>query len=143
MHVPLTTLDFLHRAEGVYGARPAVIDEPDPPGGGLGTITYSELARRARSLAVAFDDLGLDAGERIAILSPNAGRLLIALFGIPAHGRVLVPINFRLNRDEIAYIIEHSGATALLVDPEYDDLTRDIPVAHRFVLGADTDAETD
>ena len=111
MHVPLTTLDFLHRAEGVYGARSAVIDEPNPPGGGLGTITYSELARRARSLAVGFDDLGLDAGERIAILSPNAGRFLIALFGIPAHGRVLVPINFRLNRDEIAYIIEHSGAT--------------------------------
>ena len=141
MHVPLTTLDFLHRAEGVYGARSAVIDEPNPPGGGLGTITYSELARRARSLAVGFDDLGLDAGERIAILSPNAGRFLIALFGIPAHGRVLVPINFRLNRDEIAYIIEHSGATALLVDPEYDDLTRDISVAHRFVLGADTDVE--
>ena len=91
-------------------------------------------------MAVAFDELGLDAGERIAILSPNAGRFLIALFGIPAHGRVLVPINFRLNRDEIAYIIEHSGASALLVDPEYAELTADIPVRHRFVLGPDTDA---
>ena len=141
MHVPLTTLDFLHRAENVYGARPAVTDEPNPPGDGLGTITYAELARRARSLAVAFDDLGLAACERVAILSPNAGRFLVALFGIPAHGRVLVPINFRLNRHEIAYIIEHSGATALLVDPEYDDLTRDIPVRHRFVLGADTDRD--
>ncbi len=141
MHVPLTTLDFLHRAENVYGARPAVIDEPNPPGGGLGTITYAELARRARSLAVAFDDLGLAAGERVAILSPNAGRFLVALFGIPAHGRVLVPINFRLNRHEIGYIIEHSGATALLVDPEYDDLTKDIPVHHRFVLGEGTDRD--
>ena len=76
-----------------------------------------------------------NAGERIAILSPNAGRFLVALFGVPAHGRVLVPINFRLNRDEIAYIVEHSGASALLVDPEYDGLTADIPVGHRFVLG--------
>src|SRR5689334_9328104 len=141
MHVPLTTLDFLERAETVFADRTAVVDEPDPPGGSLGTFTYAELGRRARSVAVAFDELGLDAGERVAILSPNAGRFLIALFGIPAHGRVLVPINFRLNRDEIAYIIEHAGASALLVDPEYDELTADIAVKHRFVLGADTDAE--
>ena len=126
MHVPLTTLDFLERAESVFTDRTAVVDEPAPPGGGLGSFTYGELGRRARSIAVAFDELGLDAGDRIAILSPNAGRFLIALFGIPAHGRVLVPINFRLNRDEIAYIVEHSGSTALLVDPEYDELTRDI-----------------
>ena len=139
MHVPLTTLDFLHRAETVYGARAAVVDEPAPPGGSLGTSTYAELAQWARSVAIAFDELGLGAGERVAILSPNAGRFLVALFGIPAHGRVLVPINFRLNRDEIAYIVEHSGASALLVDPEYDELTSDIPVMHRFVLGGETD----
>ncbi len=144
MHVPLTTLDFLHRAENVYGTRVAVVDEPDTPdapgGPGIGTITYAELAKRARSLAVACDDLGLDRGERVAILSPNAGRFLAALFGVPAHGRVLVPINFRLNREEIAYIIEHSGASTLLVDPEYADLTAALPVRHRFVLGPDTDA---
>ena len=141
MHVPLTTLDFLHRAETVYGARDAVVDEPNPPGGSIGTITYAELGRRARSIAIKFDELGLDAGERVAILSPNSGRFLTALFGIPAHGRVLVPINFRLNRDEIAYIIEHSGASAFLVDPEYDELTRDIAVQHRVVLGTETDAD--
>src|SRR5580765_1959310 len=99
MHVPLTTLDFLHRAETVYGSRVAVVDEPNPPGGSIGTITYAELGRRARSVAVMFDELGLGAGERVAILSPNAGRFLTTLFGVPAHGRVLVPINFRLNRE--------------------------------------------
>jgi len=141
MHVPLTTLDFLERAETVFGHRTAVVDEPDPPGGSLGTCTYGDLATRARSVAVAFDELGLDAGERVAILSPNAGRFLIALFGLPAYGRVLVPINFRLNREEIAYIVEHSGASALLVDPEYDELTATVPVPHRFVLGSGTDDE--
>ena len=141
MHVPLTTLDFLHRAETVYGARAGIVDEPAPPGGGLGTFTYAELGQQARSVAIAFDELGLGAGERIAILSPNAGRFLVALFGIPAYGRVLVPINFRLNRHEIAYIMEHSGASALLVDPEYDEITRGIPIRHRFVLGSETDAD--
>jgi acyl-CoA synthetase (AMP-forming)/AMP-acid ligase II len=141
VEVPLTVLDFLERAETVFADREAVVDEPDPPGGGMGRVTYRDLAANARGLAIALDDLGVGAGERVAILSPNAARFLVALFGVPAFGRVLVPINFRLNRDEIAYILDHSGASVLLVDPEYADLVADIPVRHRFVLGTATDAE--
>jgi fatty-acyl-CoA synthase len=141
VEVPLTVLDFLDRAETVFPTREAVVDEPDPPGGGLGRLTYGELAAKARSLALALDDLGVGPGERVAIISPNAARFLIALFGVPAFGRVLVPINFRLNRAEFAYILEHSGASVLLVDAEFADVVADIPVPHRFVLGADTDAE--
>ena len=37
------------------------------------------------------------------------------------NGRMFVPINFRLSRDEVAYIVEHCGARALLVDPEIAD----------------------
>lgn len=141
MEVPLTVIDFLERAETVFADREAVVDEPDPPGGGLGRLTYGQLAAKARSLAIVLDELGIGAGERVAILSPNAGRFLVALYGVPAFGRVLVPINFRLNRDEVAYIVEHSGATVLLVDPEYAELVADIPVRHRYVLGTDSDAE--
>lgn len=141
MEVPLTITDFLDRAETVFADREAVVDEPDPPGGGLGRLTYGELAAKARGLAVALDELGIGAGERVAIISPNAARFLVALFGVPAFGRVLVPINFRLNRAEVAYIIEHSGATVLLVDPEYAELVADIPIPHRFVLGTATDPE--
>ncbi len=141
MEVPLTVTDFLDRAETVFAAREAVVDEPEPPGGGLGRVSYGTLAGQARSLAVALDELGLDAGERVAIMSPNAARFLVALYGVPAFGRVLVPVNFRLNRDEVAYILEHSGASVLLVDPEYDELLAGLPIAHRYVLGTDTDAE--
>ncbi len=59
MIVPLTLGDFLERAELVYGDREAVVDEPNPPGGGLGRFTYAELAAMARSLAAALDDLGV------------------------------------------------------------------------------------
>ena len=47
-------------------------------------------------------------GERVAIVSPNASRFLISLFGVSAFGRALVPVNFRLNAEEIRYIFEHS-----------------------------------
>ena len=140
MIVPLTLADFLERAERVYGDRLAVVDEPDPPGGSLGRITYAQCAAMSRSLAAALDDLGIGAGERVAIVSPNAGRFLVSLFGVSVFGRVLVPINFRLNADEIRYIIEHSGSTVALVDPEMEDIVRPIPVKHRFILGAATDA---
>src|SRR5688572_15940584 len=106
MHVPLTLTDFLYRAELVYGDRIAVVDEPQPPGGGLGRITYRELGRMARSMACALDDLGVPEGARVAIVSPNAARFAIALFGVSAFGRVLVAVNFRLNADEIRYIVE-------------------------------------
>jgi acyl-CoA synthetase (AMP-forming)/AMP-acid ligase II len=140
MIVPLTLVDFLERAEFVYGDREAVVDEPNPPGGGLGRITYGQFARMARSLAAALDDLGVAAGERVAIVSPNAARFLVSLFGVSAYGRVLVPVNYRLRPDEITYILEHSGASVLLVDPELDESLRHLKVSHRYVLGRETDA---
>ncbi len=141
MIVPLTLSDFLERAEQVYGDREAVVDEPEPPGGGLGRITYRQLAEMSRSLAAALDDLGVGPAERVAIVSPNAARFLVALFGVPAFGRPIVPVNFRLNADEIRYIFEHSGATVALIDPDLDATLKDVPVRHRFVLGRHTDAE--
>jgi fatty-acyl-CoA synthase len=141
MIVPLTLVDFLERADLVYGDREAVVDEPAPPGGGLGRITYRQFAAMARSLAAALDDLGVREGERVAIVSPNAARFLVALLGVSAYGRVLVPVNFRLRAEEIAYVLEHSGATVLLVDPDLDEPLRHAPVRHRFVLGQGTDAQ--
>ena len=141
MIVPLTLGDFLERAELVYGDREAVANEPSPPGGGLGRVTYAAFAEMARSQAAALDDLGVAENERVAIVSPNAARFLVSLFGVSVFGRVLVPVNFRLNAEEIRYIVEHSGATVLLVDPELDESLRGIPVKHRFVLGSATDPQ--
>ncbi len=59
MFVPLTLADFLERADRVYGDRVGIIDEPEPPGGGLGRVTYGRFAAMSRSLAAALDDLGV------------------------------------------------------------------------------------
>src|SRR5262245_5300044 len=141
MIVPLILADFLERAEQVYGNREAIVDEPNPPGGGLGRITYAQFAAMARSLATALDDMGVGDGERIAIVSPNAARFLVSLFGVSVFGRVIVPVNFRLNAEEVRYIIEHSGSTVALIDPELDEPLRQIHVKHRFLLGASTDPQ--
>ena len=141
MIVPLTLGDFLERAELVYGQREAVVDEPNPPGGGLGRFTYAQFAAMARSQAAALDEMGVGENDRVAIVSPNAARFLVSLFGVSVYGRILVPVNFRLNAEEIKYILEHSGASVLLVDPEMDEPLRHIPVKHRILLGTATDAQ--
>jgi len=51
MRVPLTVADSIERAELVYPDRVGVVDEPDPPGGGLGTLTYGRMAELARAQA--------------------------------------------------------------------------------------------
>ncbi len=139
MRVPLLVNDFLDRAELVYGDRIGVIDEPDQPAVSLGSLTYRELARRGRAIQAGLDELGVGPGERVAIVSHNSARLLELLYAVPASGRILVPINFRLQAEEIAYIVEHSGATVLLVDPELDKSLSSITAEHKFLLGEDSD----
>jgi acyl-CoA synthetase (AMP-forming)/AMP-acid ligase II len=141
MRVPLTIADHLDRAERVYGPRAVLLDEPDQPAASWGALTASQMAERARAQAAALDELGIDHGERIAMVSHNSARLLTAFWGVSAHGRVLVPINFRLTADEVQYIVEHSGASMLLVDPELDEHLRDVVAPRRHVIGAASDEE--
>ena len=83
----------------------------------LKDLTYARIGELARAQAAALDEMGIAPGERVAIASHNSARLLTSFFGVSGFGRVLVPINFRLSTDEIAYIVKDSGASALLVDP--------------------------
>ena len=100
----LTPVHFLERAGEVYAERVAVVD-------GDVSYTWSAFRSRARRLASALRAAGLEKGERIAVLAFNSEPMLLAHFGVPLAGGVLVPINIRLAPDEIAYIVEHSGAT--------------------------------
>ncbi|MBB3674655.1 AMP-binding protein [Modestobacter versicolor] len=135
MRVPLTTRDFLDRAELVYGDRVGVVDEPTQPATSLGSLSYRELARRARAIAAGLDALGVGEGERVAVVSHNSARLLELLYAVPSAGRVLVPVNFRLSPGEFSYIVEHCGASVLLADPEIEGQLAGIDVPHRFLLG--------
>ncbi len=135
MRVPLTTRDFLDRAELVYGDRTGIVDEPAQPAPSLGEVTYREVARRGRAFNAALDALGIGEGERVAIVSHNAARLLELLLAVPSSGRVLVPINFRLSPEEVSYIVGHCGARLLLVDPELESSLKLVEAEHRFGTG--------
>ena len=147
MKVPLSIGDFLARGETVYPNRIAVIDEPDQPAASWGEVTFADFAERCRQFAAGLDSLGVGQGERIAIVSHNSARLLLAIYACGSSGRICVPINFRLKQEEVSYIVEHSGASVLLIDPELADTLADtlasVPAStrcpHRFTLGAESD----
>ena len=139
MKVPLTIRDHLDRALAVYPDRVAFVDEPDQPAPSMGEVTFSRLGELADAMGAGLDALGVPMGGRVAMVSHNAGRLLTSFWGVSGNGRVFVPINFRLSTSEVAYIVEHCGADALLVDPELADELASIECRHKFVLGSESD----
>jgi acyl-CoA synthetase (AMP-forming)/AMP-acid ligase II len=140
MTVPLNASDFAYRARTVHGDKVGAIDEPGVPGS-LGTLNYAEVFARADGMIAALDRLGIGVGDRVAIISPNAAKFLIALYAVTGSGRVLVPINFRLGAEEVGYIVADSGASLLLVDPELDQRLATVTAPRRVVMDGDADAE--
>jgi fatty-acyl-CoA synthase len=139
MIVPLTTQDFLARGATVYPDRVAVVDEPEQPAGSVGELTFAEVQARARAVAAGLDAMGVAAGERIAVVSQNSARMLDLFYGATGSGRIVVPINFRLGGDEVDYIVRHSEASLLLVDPELELPLAEVRAPRRLTLGSESD----
>jgi fatty-acyl-CoA synthase len=137
--VPFSAADFLDRALAVYAERVGIVDEPDQPADSLGDLTYARVGELARAQAAKLDELGIGFGDRVAYVSHNSARLFTAFFGVTGHGRVLVPINFRLAPDEVKYIVEHSGARVLYIDPELEEYLAGVECEHKFLIGNDED----
>jgi acyl-CoA synthetase (AMP-forming)/AMP-acid ligase II len=97
-------------------------DEPALAEGERVHATWGQFEERvARAAGGLRDELGLSPGDRVAIVMRNRPEYLEAQFAIWHAGLVAVPVNARLHRDEIAYIVEHSGATVAVTDAEHAD----------------------
>ncbi|MEX6429559.1 MAG: AMP-binding protein [Ferrimicrobium sp.] len=140
MKVELNVLDFLYRAVEVFPQRLALVDDPGVQGT-LGRLTYAEIGQRVKGMASTLDAMGYKVGDRIGIVSPNAGKFLISYFGVSGYGRILVPINYRLNAEEVQYIVGHSGTRLLLIDPEYADVFSGVKVEQKLILDGTEDKE--
>ncbi len=86
--------------------------------------SYAEFMERCLSVAGGLQAGGIGPGDRVAILSRNSSAFATARFAASALGAILVPVNFMLNVEESAYILEHSGAKMLLIGPSELDKAR-------------------
>lgn len=80
------------------------------------SISFAELDRRAAALAAALAERGVGHGDRVAMLMYNRIEFVEAFLGIQRLGACAVPVNFRLAREEAAYVLEDSGSCGAIVD---------------------------
>ena len=106
---PLTPTAFLHRAARVFSDRVGVVD------GDL-KFTYGEFLERALKFAGALKALGVDPGDRVAVLAGNSHVMLAAHYAVPFAGAALVALNTRITPSDIALILRHAGASVLVYD---------------------------
>src|SRR5437763_15097954 len=123
MIAPLTPLDFLARSARTWRDVIAVVD-------GDRRFTYAEFEERVARQAGALIGLGVQAGDRVAVLAPNGAMALEAHFAPMRVGAVLVMLNTRLATGELAWILQHCGAQVLLVDPALKHLVVETNVEH-------------
>jgi fatty-acyl-CoA synthase len=101
--------DLLHRTARRHPGKLAVV------AGDL-RVTYAEFDAAANRAARALAARGLGKGDRLALLSHNSFQYAVLAFATAKLGVVLVPVNFMLGPDEIAYILGHSGAAGLVTE---------------------------
>jgi fatty-acyl-CoA synthase len=101
--------DLLRRTALRYPDKVALIAEER-------RLTYAEFDASVNRCAHALADRGLGKGDRLALLSHNCRHYAVLAFATARLGAVLVPVNFMLNADEVAYILSHSGAGGLVTE---------------------------
>ena len=131
-----TLSDVIERNARLHGDRLAFVADGQ-------RLSHREYAQRVERLAAGLAGLGLAAGERVAVLAQNC-LAYVELYGAAARlGLILVPVNWRLSAEEIAYVIADTTPKAIVAGAEYlpvIETARDrFPsVEHCFSLGAAT-----
>jgi fatty-acyl-CoA synthase len=112
METPLTPLEFARRARKLYAVREAVVDGPV-------RLDYGQFLGRCDRWSSALQGLVVQPGDRVAYIAQNTRAQLESFYAVPQLGAITVPINYRLNAEEFAFILEHSGARVVCAHPEY------------------------
>jgi fatty-acyl-CoA synthase len=101
--------ELLHRSAARHPGKTALID-------GDRSLTFAELDAAVDATAAALVARGLRQGDRVALLARNSWQFAVLNFATARAGLVLVPVNFMLGADEVAFILEHSEASAVVAD---------------------------
>jgi fatty-acyl-CoA synthase len=111
-YTPLTPLSFIARTAAIYPERTAVIH-------GQQRFTWAESYARCRRLASALKDRGIGTGDTVAVMAPNVPALFETHHGVAMAGGVLNALNYRLDAESIAFILQHGEAKMLIADTEF------------------------
>ncbi|MBR0695492.1 fatty acid--CoA ligase [Bradyrhizobium lablabi] len=107
----------------------------------LKRFTYLEIRERIGRLASALSKAGVEPGDTVGVLDWDSHRFFEAFFAIPMMGAVLQTVNVRLSPEQVAYTIDHAGASTLLVNDEFvgllEGLKVQLPKVKRLIVMSD------
>jgi len=121
--------DFLVKAAARYPGHVAVVHEKT-------RLTTKELLERIYRVGNALLDLGLKKGDRVAVLLNNCHQSVECFYGISCAGLVLVPMNARYSAGEHLYMLNDSGARAIMMGQEFIEVIQSILPEARAVSHA-------
>jgi acyl-CoA synthetase (AMP-forming)/AMP-acid ligase II len=129
----MNTAEFLQISSMMVPDRDALVCEGR-------RVTYLELAQRVNRLANALLSLGISRRHKVAVMCLNSPEMIETYYACAKIGAAFVPLNYRAKREEIAYMVNNSEASTLLVGPRYVDLVADIrpeigAIKHLFCYG--------
>jgi fatty-acyl-CoA synthase len=82
--------------------------------------TYAQVDAQAEALAAALAELGIEAGDRIALTLPNWPEFVVALFAAAKLGAVIVPLNPRFTPPELQYMLRHSESAVVVTAENWE-----------------------
>jgi len=103
----------LRRSARLFGDQPAILNTG---------ATYAEFYQRVQGAGQLLARLGVRRGDRVAVLMLNSSRFLELYYATALTGAVIVPLNIRWSAQEIAFVLNDSGARLLVVDDRFAPL---------------------
>jgi fatty-acyl-CoA synthase len=140
MNVEMRTTDFLDRAVDLYSDVVGVVAHDGTE------YTYAEFADRVNQVSNALLELGVEQGDRVALLAPNTHYFLETLYGTNQIGAVFVPMNYLLTPGDFDYILNDCEASVVIADYDYAgniEPVRDAVPADSFIGYRADDIEGD
>jgi len=135
MDFPLTLQHIFERNAKIFPRVEIVSRRPDRS---LVRTCYGNFHQRARRLASALLELGMQPGDRVASMMWNHSGHLEAFFGVPCAGGILHTLNLRLHPQEIAAIAKHAEDRFLIIDdvllPTLEKFRADVPFEKIIVV---------
>ncbi len=114
----MNTVEFLQISSAVVPDRDALVEV-----GGSGVhMTYGEMAPAVARLANAMQGMGLERGDKVAVMAVNSANYVVTYYAAASIGVTFVPLNYRSKDEELSHMLNSSRAKALFVSDRYIEL---------------------
>lgn len=139
----ITIKDILEAINKKHGNKPALRIKNDD--GAFREISFVKLGRRVVSISSALINLGINKGDRVAILSENRPEWACAYFGILSCGGIILPLDVKLSDTEVEFILNDSRAKCIFLSAKYagtiDRIRNVLPYLENIILLDKTDRD--